>query len=180
MQLNTYYEFVLTHLVAPISILTQWFSSTVCFVYCNGTFLTPSQGLVCLERDLQILNKKRPSSSFVEEQQTCDSSKAIPLKYEPIHKGGNFRDESLWQLSTQTSFRGSWHQLSKALLLRKACMANYVLAAEFLANQQYGCSLKHVRYAIHCFGMNITACPKPNCLIKYKKFINQLNFCRIY
>ncbi|KAK7498450.1 hypothetical protein BaRGS_00010404, partial [Batillaria attramentaria] len=112
------------------------------------------KGLTCLERDLQakLMQGRRSTSSIVEEQQTCNANEAIPLKYEPIHQAGNpAAESSSLQLSTHAASHGTWHQLSKALLLRKACMANYVLAKEFLSNKQYGYSLKHVRYAIHCF-----------------------------
>lgn len=111
------------------------------------------KGLTCLERDLQarLLQGRRSTSSIVEEQQTCNAKEAIPLKYEPLRNTTDSSAESSLQLSTQATSHGTWHQLSKALLLRKACMANYVLAKEFLSNKQYGYSLKHVRYAIHCF-----------------------------
>ena len=121
------------------------------------------QGLSCLERDHQakILQAERSSSSIVEEQLTCNASEAIPLKYEPIRQmelAANC-NKVLVQRSAMMNDAAmdTWHKLTKALLLRKGCMANYVLATEFLSNKQYGCSLKHIRYAIHCFGKFITS-----------------------
>ena len=100
--------------------------------------------------------ERSSSSSIVEEQLTCNASEAIPLKYEPIRQMelATSSNKVLVQRSTvvNDTTMDSWHKLTKALLLRKGCIANYVLATEFLSNKQYGCSLKHIRYAIHCFG----------------------------
>jgi hypothetical protein len=111
-----------------------------------------------LEHDLQAKQQKaQHSSSIVEEQRRCNAREAIPLKYTSLQElqqaaqAGSVVLRSTTQMSNSNA-EGSWHNLSKALLLRKASMANYVLASEFLANRQYGCSLRHLRYAIHCFG----------------------------
>ncbi|KAL8603667.1 hypothetical protein ACOMHN_017164 [Nucella lapillus] len=132
-----------------------------CFVIPgDGVSVPPSQGLSCLDCDLQskAQQAQRSSSSLVEDQQTCKASEAIPLRYEPLHPSPSPRTKPLAPgASMLVQRRGvgdvvdSWHRLSKALLLRKASMANYILAGEFLSNKQPGTALKHLRYALHCF-----------------------------
>ncbi|XP_076460527.1 erythroid differentiation-related factor 1-like isoform X2 [Babylonia areolata] len=126
------------------------------------------KGLSCLGRDLQMktLQSQRSNSNIVEEQRTCKSSEAIPLRYEPLRPAATAPEapQSTMLIQRSSVWPGgmgdSWHKLSKALLLRKAAMANYVLASEFLANKQPGMALKHIRYALHCF--ESMACLKPS------------------
>ena len=47
---------------------------------------------------------------------------------------------------------GTWHKLSKTLLLRKAAITYHVVAESRLAIGKYGHVLKYARLGLHCFG----------------------------
>ncbi|GFS03137.1 erythroid differentiation-related factor 1-like [Elysia marginata] len=58
------------------------------------------------------------------------------------------------QTKTSTANKGqetSWHGQTKFWLLRKASITYFVLAKEFFEIKKYGHTLRHVRYAMHCF-----------------------------
>lgn len=46
----------------------------------------------------------------------------------------------------------SWHFEAKFQLLRKAAITYFVLAKEFYEIKKYGHTLRHLRYAVHCYG----------------------------
>uniref|UniRef100_A0A2C9M859 Erythroid differentiation-related factor 1 n=1 Tax=Biomphalaria glabrata TaxID=6526 RepID=A0A2C9M859_BIOGL len=45
----------------------------------------------------------------------------------------------------------TWHDQAKFQLLRKAAITYFVLAKEFFEIKKYGHTLRHLRYAIHCY-----------------------------
>ncbi|CAL1540361.1 unnamed protein product, partial [Lymnaea stagnalis] len=47
----------------------------------------------------------------------------------------------------------TWHVQAKFDLLRKAAITYFVLAKEFFEIKKYGHTLRHLRYAVHCYGM---------------------------
>ncbi|RUS90966.1 hypothetical protein EGW08_001270 [Elysia chlorotica] len=51
----------------------------------------------------------------------------------------------------ETSEEKSWHFQAKFQLLKKASITYFVLAKEFFEIKKFGHTLRHLRYAIHCF-----------------------------
>ncbi|GFN84148.1 erythroid differentiation-related factor 1-like, partial [Plakobranchus ocellatus] len=51
----------------------------------------------------------------------------------------------------ESSLKKSWYSRAKFQLLRKAAIAYYVLAKEFCEINKYGHTLRHLRYAMHCY-----------------------------
>ena len=107
------------------------------------------------------------SKHKVEPQATVDPDEVIPLDYAPItpprtstrshgttstNQDGRISPNQLLVFSGSSLPGGTWHTLSKTLLLRKAVVAYYGLADSKMALHKYGLVLKYVRLALLCFG----------------------------
>ena len=125
------------------------------------------QALVCLDRDSKSRSVK-PQDGFcdvLEDQPCCDPDVAIPLHYECLGEPADYAQPAAVvekvlakrgaDLGVGLGTGASWHDSSRALLLRKACIANQLLAVEFLSSKQCGRSLRRIRYAVVCFGTSL-------------------------
>ena len=113
-----------------------------------------------------------PSDAEEQEPKMCSPWTAIPLPYKSKSEENNSytkkvpkakksptlnssiseeraRSSSATDHSTQQE---SWHTRVKLQLLRKAAVTYFVLAKEFFEIKKFGHTLRHLRYAIHCFG----------------------------
>lgn len=61
-------------------------------------------------------------------------------------------DSSSTACSEEESTSKSWHVVAKFQLLKKAAITYFVMAKELFEIKRYGHALRHLRYAVHCFG----------------------------
>ena len=121
---------------------------------------------MCLDKSAR--KKSKPASKHtVEEQVSADPNQAIPLHYSPLRQPTNTAASQQPASSTNNSGRespkqvsvitrttlpeGTWHVLSKTLLMRKAAVCYLALAEVKVNKHEYGTTLKYLRLALTCF-----------------------------
>ena len=101
----------------------------------------------------------RDTSSASSQVGTANGIKVTPTEKAKSSASSSSLPEEWIRSSTvkeESSQEKSWHFRAKFRLLRKASITYFVLAKEFFEIKKYGHTLRHLRYAMHCFGnMNI-------------------------
>ena len=99
------------------------------------------------------------TSSASSQVGTANGIKSTPTEKAKSSASSSSLPEEWIRSSTakeESSQEKSWHFRAKFRLLRKASITYFVLAKEFFEIKKYGHTLRHLRYAMHCFGnMNI-------------------------
>lgn len=99
----------------------------------------------------------------VETQETADPNTAIPLHYASLDpswvpninsnstSSGSVSPNQISVIKRSTLPRGTWHMLSKTLLLKKAAVVYLALAEKDATDGKYGQALRNITHALVCF-----------------------------